>query len=109
MTTTSTRPTLRAAYYVNWLDVVAACGLTPVQREDMEAILDHFYTWGDAEITLADVGVVQDALREIMRTHASHGEDSYQEAIQISLAYMHATEGAVYVNLEATTHDDEVA
>jgi len=87
-----TKPTLRAAYYVPWAEVALACGLTHEECGEVEAILEHHYTWGDADVTLADVAVVRELLTQALPT---------RPPVALLTAYDTVTEGAAYINLEA--------
>ena len=89
---TPTQPTLRAAYYVPWSEVAVACNLTHEEWCEVEAILEHHYTWGDADLTLADVAVVREMLTQALPT---------RPPVALLTAYDTATEGAAYLNLEA--------
>jgi hypothetical protein len=100
MTTTTTYPTLRAAYYVNWTDIAIDCMLTDAEVEQATAALGEYTTWGDADLTLVSTEVVYNVLCDISRSRPQRTEEDYQTAVRMLTAYHFLTEGAAYVNLE---------
>lgn len=92
-------PKIHAAYYVNWSEVCHAAELTEKEIKEAEAGLDHHYTWGDAEATLADVEVVQRVVEEAIR--AVNGTTmTYADRRDLFSVVGDAMRGAAYVNLE---------
>ena len=89
---TRTHPTLRAAYYVNWADLTTALALTDYEMEQADTALGQRFTWGDAGLTLAEVGVVRDTLTRILDP---------REVEAMLATFDTATSGAAYINLEA--------
>jgi hypothetical protein len=92
------RPTLHAAYYVNWYDVCHAAELTMEEIQEAEAILEHHYTWGDAEITLADAEIVHRIVEEALRAVTTMTDTDRRDLFSV---VEDALRGAAFVNLEA--------
>lgn len=91
------RPTLRFAHYVNWSDVCRAAELTPEEIQEAEAILEHHYTWGDGDITLADAPRVQRIVEEAIRAVTTLTDADRRDLFDV---IGDAMRGAAYVNLE---------
>ena len=90
------RPTLHAAYYVNWSDVCRAAELTPEEIREAEDILDQHFTWGDANATLADVDIVQRIVEEAIRAVTTLTDADRRDLFDV---IGDAMRGAAYVNL----------
>jgi hypothetical protein len=100
------RPTLHTAHYVNWSDVCRAAQLTRAEIEEAEAILEQHYTWGEAEITLADAPHVQQVIEEAVRAVTPMTEADRRDYSDVLNSVIHADCGgglgsADYINLEA--------
>ena len=91
------RPTLHAAYYVNWSEVCHAAEPTLEETQEAEAILEHHYTWGEAEATLADVEIVQRIVEEAIRAVTTLTDADRRDLFDV---IGDAMRGAAYVNLE---------
>lgn len=100
MTTTSTHPTLRAAYYVDWQDVAANCALTDAEVEQATAACWQRFTRSDTDIYLVSTEVVYNVLCDISRARPQRTEEDYQTAVRILTAYYFLTKDAAYINLE---------
>lgn len=98
MTTTSTHPTLRAAYYVDWADITTALALTEDEIEKANIAIGQHYTWGDAGLTLVSVEVVANFLHRTLWLPLCNVTE--QEFGQMMATYNAITEGAAYINLE---------
>jgi hypothetical protein len=98
------RPTLRTAHYVNWSDVCRAAELTPEEMQEAEAILEHYYTWGNAEITLADAPHVQQIIEEAVRAVTPMTDTDRRDYLDVLNDVFNTRVltigGADYVNLE---------
>ena len=91
------RPTLHTARYVNMSDVCHAAELTPEEIEEVEVILEYHYTWGEAELTLADPGVIRHAVQTALRKVSPMPDTDRRDIVD---AVNDAMRGAAYVNLE---------
>lgn len=98
MTTTSTRPTLRAAYYVDWADITTALALTEDEIEKANIACWQRFTRSDAEICLVSVEVVANILHRTLWLPLCNVTE--QEFGQMMATYNAITEGAAYINLE---------
>ena len=94
---TLSTPKIYAAYYVNWSEICHAAELTEKEIVEAEASLEHHYTWGEAEATLADVEVVQRIVEEAIRAVTTMTDADRRDLFSI---VGDAMRGAAYVNLE---------
>lgn len=91
------RPTIHAVQFVNWSDVAIWAELTDAEAKEAEAVLDQHYTWGDAELTLADPGVIRYAVQTALRNVSQMSDTDRRDIVD---AVNDAMRGAAYVNLE---------